>query len=432
MQEFGIGVLGYGTVGAGVVEGLLKNGDLIADRTGLKPVLRRIADLDIETDRGVDVPAELLCTDANAVIEDEHVDMIVELIGGTGIAKTLTEAALKRGKPVITANKALLAKHGAELFELARRHSTEIYFGASVGGGIPVIRAVREGLVANRIEWIYGILNGTCNYVLTRMENEQLPFDEVLADAQKQGFAEKDPSLDVDGHDTAHKAVLLASLAYGFHVPLDKVSVSGIRDLSIMDIRNASDLGYKVKLLAIIRRVEDSVEVSVHPAFLPRGHILSNVSGVFNAVMVHGDMTGDTLYYGKGAGRKATASSVLADICDVMKNLHAGSPRQFQGHGSLSDHALSLANAADISTRHYIRLALLDQPNSLSHIAASLGRNGISIASVVQKESQMNDFVWVVIVTHHATQRQCAQALSEITAMDAVRDKPIHIRIEDS
>ncbi len=431
MQEFGIGILGYGTVGAGVAEGLLKNGDLIADRTGLKPVLRRIADLDIETDRGVDVPAELLTTDALAVINDDSVDMVIELIGGTGIAKTFTEAALKRGKPVVTANKALLAKHGAELFEIARQNSTEIYYGASVGGGIPVIHSVREGLVGNQIEWIYGILNGTCNYVLTRMENEQLPFDEVLADAQDLGFAESDPSLDVDGHDTAHKAVLLASLAYGFHVPLDQVAVSGIRDLSIMDIKNASELGYKLKLLAVIRRAGQCVEVSVHPALLPKAHILANVSGVFNAVMVHGDMTGDTLYYGKGAGREPTASTVLSDVSEVMKNLHAGSPRQFRGPGE-STSRLTLADPADISTRHYIRLPLLDRPNALADIAAALGRHSISIASVVQKESHSDDFAWLVIVTHHATARQCANALSEITAMDAVKDEPIHIRIEEA
>jgi homoserine dehydrogenase len=430
MQEFGIGLLGFGTVGAGVADGLIQNGDLIAERTGLRPVLRGIADLDIETDRGVAVPRELLTTDAQSVIDDDAVDIIVELVGGTGIAKTFTEAALRRGKPVVTANKALLAKHGAELSALAREHGAEIYFEASVGGGIPVIRALREGLVSNRINWIYGILNGTCNYVLTRMEKEHLSFEEVLADAQRLGFAEADPALDVDGHDTAHKAVLLASLAYGFNVPLDDVPVSGIRGLATEDITHARELGYAIKLLAVIRHAGEQVEVSVHPALLPEEHILAQVGGVFNAVMAHGDMTEETLYYGKGAGREPTASAVLADICDVTKNLQSGSPRQFIGPGH-SNTALSLADASEIATRHYIRLALLDRPNVLAEISATLGTEDISIASVVQKETESSDHVSVVLVTHHATNRQCQAALTAIAAMDAVRDEPVHIRIED-
>ncbi|MCK5851046.1 MAG: homoserine dehydrogenase, partial [Kiritimatiellae bacterium] len=265
MKDIGIGLLGFGTVGAGVVEGLQKNADLIADRLGVRLVLRKIADLDVESDRGVAVDSSILTKDAESVIADDSVDIVIELIGGTGIAKKLVLSALEAGKPVVTANKALLAKHGAEIFGLAVKTNTEIRFGASVGGGIPIIRALREGLIGNHIESICGILNGTCNYILTEMETEGLSFDEALNMAQEAGYAEADPALDIDGFDTAHKAVILASLAYGFNVPMGSVHVEGVRGLSAWDIKRAVDLGYRIKLLAVIRKVGDGVEVRVHP-----------------------------------------------------------------------------------------------------------------------------------------------------------------------
>ncbi len=432
MKEFGIGLLGFGTVGAGVVDGLTQNGALMAERTGIRPVLRRIADLDIESDRGVEVDPAILTTDASAVIDADDIDVVVELIGGTGVAKTLTEQALARGKPVVTANKALLAKHGAELFALAHQHGTEIYFGASVGGGIPVIRAVREGLVSNRIEWMYGILNGTCNYILSKMENDGADFGDVLKEAQALGFAEADPSLDVDGFDTAHKAALLATLAYGFHVPFDAIPVEGIRDLSGQDIAYAHDLGYRIKLLAEIRRFGDSeVDVRVQPTLVPLSHMLASVGGVFNAILVHGDMTGDTLYYGKGAGREPTASTVLSDIADVMKNLAAGGPRQFSGPES--DRASrSLMDPGAVSVRYYLRLMVMDNPGVLADITSILGKHAISIASVLQKETNAGDYVPVVIVTHEATARDVEQALAGIAGLAAVRDDIIRLRIADA
>ena len=320
MKQIGVGLIGFGTVGAGVADGLQRNRKVMAQRLGMDVVLRKIADVDIATDRGVAVDPSVLTTDAMAVIRDPEIQIVVELIGGTGIAKDFVLAALNAGKSVVTANKKLLAEYGEEIFGAAERNGVDIYFGASVGGGIPIIRVLREGLAGNEIQSIHGILNGTCNYILTRMENEGLPFDEVLAAAQKAGYAEANPGLDIDGFDTAHKAIILASLAYGFHVPMEKVAVEGIRNLSGMDVRYAAEFGYRIKLLAVVKRDGDEVEVGVHPTLVPTGHMLASVSNVFNAAMVHGDLSGDTLYYGRGAGREPTASTVIGDSGDMARN----------------------------------------------------------------------------------------------------------------
>lgn len=430
MREYGIGLLGFGTVGAGVVQGLQENGPMIAERLGAKPVLRRIADLDIESDRGVAVDADILTQDAESVIADPDIQIILELIGGTGVALDFTRKALAAGKPVVTANKALLAVHGDELFSLARQNGTEIYFGASVGGGIPIVRAMREGLIANRIHSIHGILNGTCNYILTSMEEDGMAFDEALSRAQELGFAEADPALDIDGKDTAHKAVILGRLAYGFHAPLSDIIVEGIRSLSKNDIETAAGLGYRVKLLAIVRRIGDEVEVRVHPAMVPLDHMLASVRGVFNAVLVDGDMTGDTLYYGKGAGREPTASTVIGDIADIIRNLEGGSARRFPDANGASG-TLTLRDAGDVKTRYYFRLSLLDAPGTLASVVTVLGQHGISIASVLQQETKAGDYVPVVIVTHEALSRACDAAIEAITALDVVGETPVRIRIED-
>ena len=434
MKEIGIGLLGFGTVGAGVVKGLRENGNLIAHRLGVKPVLRRIADLDLDSDRGVQVDRTLLTTDAKGVIDSPEIDVVVELIGGTGVARELIKRALARGKPVVTANKALLAEHGAELFGLARRKKTDLYFGASVGGGIPIIRALREGLIANRIESIYGILNGTCNYILTRMETAALPFDQALSEAQSQGFAEANPGLDIDGFDTAHKAVILASLAYGFHIPMSAVHIEGIRGLSDTDIRYALDLGYRIKLLAVIRHHDSAkgsaVDVRVHPALVPLSHVLASVGGVFNAVMVRGDYSGDTLYYGRGAGRLPTAGTVIADICDVVRNLASGSCGRVPAMAD-SGERVRLMPVREIRTRYYLRLLLRDKPGVLASFAAVLGRHGISIASVLQKESNAGEFVPAVILTHKACEKDLDAALRETDTMDFAGSKTVRLRIEE-
>ena len=430
MEAIGIGLLGFGTVGAGVVRGLQANGELIGSRLGVRPVLRRIADLDLETDRGVAVDPAILGTDAAAVVDDPEVQVVIELIGGTGIARELVLRALGQGKPVVTANKALLAEHGEEIFGLARERQTDIYFGASVGGGIPIIRSLREGLAANRIDSIFGILNGTCNYILTRMEREGLDFDEVLADAQAQGYAEADPGLDIDGFDTAHKAVILASLAYGGTVPMEAAHVEGIRGLAATDIRYAADLGYRLKLLAVIRQQDEEVEIRVHPTLVPVSGMLASVSGVFNAVLVHGDMTGPTLYYGRGAGSNPTAATVLADVVDVIRNLASAASHRIPAIPDSGD-AIRIRPMADIQTRYYLRMALRDQPGVLAQITAVLGRHDISLASVLQKEMESGGYVPVVFITHLAVENSMDAALAEIRELDVVGDEPVRLRIED-
>lgn len=429
MKDIGIGLLGFGTVGAGVVEGLQKNADLIADRLGVRLVLRKIADLDVESDRGVAVDSSILTKDAESVIADDSVDIVIELIGGTGIAKKLVLSALEAGKPVVTANKALLAKHGAEIFGLAVKTNTEIRFGASVGGGIPIIRALREGLIGNHIESICGILNGTCNYILTEMETEGLSFDEALNMAQEAGYAEADPALDIDGFDTAHKAVILASLAYGFNVPMGSVHVEGVRGLSAWDIKRAVDLGYRIKLLAVIRKVGDGVEVRVHPTLVPLGHVLASVAGVFNAVMVHGDMTEDTLHYGRGAGKKPTASTVIGDVADLARTIGTKARIGFLPVGGVGDGPV-IRDISEIESKYYLRMLLSDQSGALGKITSVLGDAGVGIASVHQDEGGCDGQVPVVLVTHSAVEKDLDVALAKIESMDIVKGVPVRLRID--
>ena len=432
MKEIGIGLLGFGTVGAGVVEGLQKNGDLIAQRTGAKLVLRKIADIDLDRDRGVKVDRSLLTRDAESVINDPSVDVVIELVGGTGIALDFVLKSLALGKPVITANKALLAEKGEEIYRIASEKGAAVYCEASVGGGIPIIKALREGLVANHIQSIYGILNGTCNYILTRMEQEKLPFDQVLKAAQAAGYAEAEPSLDIDGVDTAHKAVILASLAYGFPVPMKSVHVEGIRGLDPADIANAAELGYRIKLLGVIKRVGKEIEVRIHPTLVPHRHMLASVGGVFNAIWVSGDIVGDTLYYGRGAGRAATSSAVLGDLADVARDLQSGlkgRPSAFVRNGVEGSRAIRAIG--DIEARYYLRLSLLDKPGVLAKVAQVLGKNQVSIASVMQKEARLGEHVPVIVVTHQAKESGFRAALKEIDALDVVGAPTVRLRIED-
>ena len=430
MKELGIGLLGFGTVGAGVVEVLQHNGALLAQRLGVKLVFRQIADLDLDTDRGVAVDRALLTRDAESVIRNPAVDVVIELIGGTGAAKKFVLAALQLGKPVITANKKLLAEHGAEIFAASAASGAPLHFEASVGGGIPVIKALREGLVANNIKSIYGILNGTCNYILTRMEREQLPFDAVLKAAQAAGYAEAEPSLDIDGHDTAHKAIVLASLAYGCPVPLSAAHVEGIRRLAAEDITYALEMGYRIKLLGIVKCGADGISVRIHPTLVPLGHMLAAVDSVFNAILVDGDIVGQTLYYGRGAGRQATASAVLSDLADVARAWAAGTGLQIALPDKPAAGLNTQANGAEV-VRCYLRLALLDQPGMLARVAQILGAHQISIASVMQKETSVGNQVPVVIVTHRAPESAFQQALAQIDQLEIVGAPTVRLRIED-
>jgi homoserine dehydrogenase len=431
MKEIGVGILGFGTVGAGVVEGLQRNGGLLSERIGVRPVVRRIADLDLERDRGVVVAPGVLTRDALGVVADPSVDVVVELIGGTTFAREVILAALKLGKPVVTANKALLAEHGEEIFACAAERNTNVWFEASVAGGVPIIRALREGLVANRIDRIYGILNGTCNYILTRMEREQMTFEHALKEAQAAGYAEADPGLDIDGFDTAHKAVILASLAYGVQVPMSRVHVEGIRGLAKLDIEHARSLGYRLKQLAVVKNEGGEIEVRVHPTLVPVEHMLASVMGVFNAVVVDGDIVGQTVYYGRGAGRLPTASAVISDIADVARRLA-------EGKGSLPCPSAKPAGGVrfrsmgEVESRYYLRLALQDKPGALGQVATVLGRHHISLASVMQKEPHhAGRTVPVVILTHPALEKNLDTALRVLEEAEAVGSKSIRLRIED-
>lgn len=431
MKEIKIGILGFGTVGAGVVEGIQKNGALMAQRTGINPVVTKIADLDITTDRGITVPEGVLTTDAMSVIMDENVDLIVELVGGTTIARTFTLEALKQGKPVITANKALLADHGEEIYKVAKENSTGIYYEAAVGGGIPILRSQRAGLIGNNIESIYGILNGTCNYILTRMEREGLPFDEILSDAQALGYAETPPDLDIDGIDTAHKAVVLASMAYGAPVPMDACATKGIRGLAASEIENADELGYQIKLLAIIKDNAGEIELSVEPALVPKSHMIASVSDSFNAVFVKGDIVDDTMYYGRGAGRLPTGSAVIGDIMEAASDTlnDVGAPVSVTM--MLQKDKLTYCSADNIEKRCYIRLCLEDKPGSMAKVMNIFGAHNISIASVVQKELHENGCAPVVVLTQKAKESEFEAAIDEIKTLDVSCCDPIRMRLED-
>jgi homoserine dehydrogenase len=431
MKEIGIGLLGFGTVGAGVVETLQRNGDLLAGRLGVKLVLRRIADVDLDRDRGVTVDRSLLTRDAKAVIDDPAVDIVIELIGGTTIAKEFVLRALRLGKPVVTANKALLAEYGEEIFALAAANKTGVWFEASVAGGVPIIRALREGLVANRIDRICGILNGTCNFILTKMEREQVTFEHALKEAQAAGYAEADPGLDIDGFDTAHKAAILASLAYGVHVPKDKIFVEGIRGLNRVDIEYARDFGYRVKLLAVIKAVGGEVEVRVHPTLVPHEHMLASVMGVFNAVVVDGDIVGQTIYYGRGAGRLPTASAVVSDLAEVARTLADGG-RMSRCSPVRPANPPALRPMGEVECRYYLRLFMIDKPGILGVVATILGQYGISLASILQKEPErVGRHVVVVFLTHRAVEKNLVTALRLLEEKQLLGAKPVSLRIED-
>ena len=429
MKEIRIGIIGFGTVGAGTAANLLANSDVIARRTGVKLVLSRIADLDITTDRGVEVPPGVLTTDAAEAIAES--DIVVELVGGTTVAKKFILDAIRAGKSVVTANKALLALHGEEIFAAAEAAGVDVFYEASVAGGIPIIKALREGLVGNRIRRIYGIMNGTCNYILTRMEREGADFNTVLADAQKLGYAEANPSLDIDGFDTAHKTAILAALAFGEWFGLEPVHVEGIRDLELADLRYADELGYRIKLLSIIKMNGGKVEMRVHPTLIPKEALLANISDVFNGVMVEGDYVGQTLFYGRGAGRCATASAVVADITDAAINLAVGSVRRIPAFhpGRQFDEVLKME---DTSSRYYLRFLVEDCPGVIASITQILADRSISISSLIQHERRDADgTVALVILTHLAPERGIRAALTEIDTLSINRVPVKLMRIED-
>ena len=440
-SQLNIGLIGAGVVGGGVVNNLTRNADLIAERLGLRLNLKWVCDKDESCLKKLRLPAEVLTADAQKVLGDPDVHVIVELVGGTGFAKQVILDAFSRGKVVVTANKALLAHHGEEVFAAAEKHSTNIFYEASVCGGIPIIKAIREGFVANRFPLIYGIVNGTCNYILSRMTAEGRDFDEVLAEAQKLGYAEADPSLDVDGGDSAHKVTILASLAHGFWTNLDNTYVECIRHVSQFDIQIARDLGYVIKLLAIIKTADTSesapVEVRVHPTLIPHNHVLANVNGVFNAVVVRGDVVGDTMFYGRGAGADATSSAVIADLADAALNFKFGSERRVPGFVS---HRLNarVRTIDEVESRYYLRLTVADRSGVVAKVSKVLGDADISIASVLQREAPESkpgqppcDHVPLIFMLHTAKDRAVRDAVAIIDKLDVVKDKTVVIRVEN-
>jgi len=425
-----VGLLGLGTVGAGVAE-LLGDGDALAAASGARLCLARAADVVPERAAACGIPADRFTTDARAVIADDGVDVVVELIGGTGIARELAAAALAAGKHVVTANKALLAEHGEELFGAAREAGVSISFEASVCGGIPVIQAVRDGLVANRIEHLLGIVNGTSNYILTRMARENMSYADALAEAQANGYAEADPTLDVNGTDSAHKLAILAAIAFGRPVDLADVYVEGIDRVALADIRYAEGMGYAVKLLAIGKATDGGLELRVHPAMIHRDHPLAAVQGVFNAVWIRGHAVGDTMFYGRGAGRAPTASAVVADLVDLALGR---APAAFQHLAArIADAPAARARRiGDIDTRYYLRVQALDLPGVLAQVATILGNHGISIASMLQQERREGEAVPVILMTHTARESRVQDAIAAIDALEVVHDRTLCIRVEES
>jgi homoserine dehydrogenase len=441
-QQVNLGMIGGGTVGSGVYHALQLNGGLMASRIGVKVKTLRVAVKAFDELRPYPIPESLMTTNWQEVVNDPKVDIVIELVGGTTLARTIILTALKLGKPVITANKALLSAHGEELFAAANQFGTNLYYEASVCGGIPIIKSLREGFVGNRITHLYGIVNGTCNYILTRMKLEGADFNSVLKDAQAQGYAEAEPSLDVDGHDALHKIGILASLAHGFWVDPRQIHVEGIRNVSALDIKFSGQLGYTIKLLGIIKKVEgrgakadgrktahSGVQVTVYPTLIPDSHVLASVNHVFNAVFVRGDIVGDTLFYGRGAGKDATASAVLSDVADAALDLKFGTKHRvppFVPH----ERDGVVTPIEQIVSRYFVRLDVVDVPGTLAKITAIFGAAKIGISSVIQPEGHEGASVPLILMLHDASNGAVSKALKKIGQLPVVKGPPVMFRVE--
>ncbi len=428
-NEIGVGIIGFGTVGSGTAKILLENKAILSERTGFDIILRKVADKDLQRDRGFALPKGVLTRDAEGVLNDPGIDIVVELVGGIHPAKDFILEAVRKKKHVVTANKALLATEGNEIFSEARKHGVEIGFEASVAGGIPIIKVIREGLVANNIVAIYGIINGTSNFILTRMTEDKVEFSDALKDAQRLGYAEADPTFDIEGIDSAHKLAILSSLAYGIPLSLDQVYREGITKITSQDIEFASELGYKVKLLAITKATDGEVEMRVHPTMVPSEYLISKVDGVFNAVYVEGDAVGSTLYYGKGAGDMPTGSAVVADIVDIGRNIVSGGVRRVPGISGGAG-TRKIRKMEEVESMYYFRFSAQDKPGVLSKISGILGNYNISIASVIQKGRRIGGSVPLVVLTHRAKERDVLNAVGEIDKLSVVSDKTLFVRVE--
>ncbi len=419
-----VGVIGAGTVGAGVVQILRQNAGVIREKAGVDIKLVHVSDLRQEALAELDLDGVRISRDAQALIDDPEVQVVCELIGGVEPARSFIISAMNAGKHVVTANKMLLAKHGPELNEIAVSKGVELRYEASVGGVIPIIKTLRESLASNHIQMVCGILNGTCNYILSRMTYENLEFGDVLALAQKLGYAETPPDLDVEGHDTAHKCAIVASLCYSTPVSLNDIYVEGITSISRLDVAYAREIGYVIKLLAIIRRIDGEIEARVHPTLVPESHLLASVRNELNAVYVVSDCAGPTLYYGKGAGRMPTASAVVSDLVDIARiDLSRPSPPFRYAH------ALPVRDIGLLQSRYYLRLTTEDHPGVLGRVCTALGHHGVSIASCIQKDTQAGEPVHVIMMTHDTVESALAAAVSEINAMEFIAAPTRVIRI---
>jgi homoserine dehydrogenase len=430
MKEIQVGLIGFGTVGSGLAEVLVSQQQLLKKRTGLSIRLAKVADI-MTKELPPQFAGVALTNDANDLFSDPDIDIVIELIGGIEPAKTFLLKAIAAGKHVVTANKALISQEGWEIFEAAAQKNVEVGFEASVGGGIPVIKALKEGLVANKILSIMGIMNGTANYILTRMTDEGIPFAEVLKDAQALGFAEADPTYDIEGIDTAHKLVILVMMAYGMRISLDDIAIEGITRIEPIDIQFAGEFGYRIKLLAISRNHGDHVEARVHPTMVPDDHLLASINGAFNAIHFTGDAVGNVLLYGQGAGKMPTGSAVAADVVDIARNIQAGSINRVPALSYLPGTFVTrrISTMEELSCPYYFRISTRDEPGVLASIAGILSKNNISIESVIQKGRKQSGPVSIVMRTHTAQEASVKKALQEIDALAAVTSETVKIRI---
>ena len=433
IRKISVGIIGFGTIGSGVVKILQDNSDIIKKRLGVIVEVTKIADLDITTDRGIKVNPKILTTDAQEVINHPEVNVIVELIGGYEPARSLILQAINAGKHVVTANKALLAKHGSEIFSIGEDQQVSIGFEAAVGGAIPIIRAIRESFVANKIYSIEGIVNGTANYILSKMSDEHCSFDLALKEAQEKGFAEADPTFDIEGIDSAHKIAILSQLAYGTSVKFEDITIQGISSVTIHDIECAREFGYRVKLLAISKFDGDFVDIRIHPAMIPQSNPMANVNGVLNAVRVCDDLMEENILIGHGAGSLPTGSAVIADIVEIARDILSGSklrvpPQSFQ---NIEIKTIPILNIESIDSEYFLRFSVLDNPGVLSRISGILGQHSIGIQSVIQKgRCDEGRGVPLIMMTHHAYEKNIQLALREINELEVVCEKPHFIRVE--
>ena len=429
MRRINIGIIGFGTIGAGVVKAIKERRAFLADKSGIDINIVSICDKDLKTKRPVKVARKLLTKFIGKVLYDPKIDVVVELMGGVSPAKDIAMAALRSGKHFVTANKALLSDSGAEIFGLANKLGLCVGFEASVGGGIPVIRALKEGFIANHIDLVYGIINGTSNFILTKMAEDGLDFNDALAIAQSKGYAERDPTLDISGGDSAHKLSILALLGFGIEAKADDIYTEGIALIEPCDIEYAKEMGYAIKLLAIAKRSGDELELRVHPTLLPEKHLLSSVNDVYNAIFVKGDLVGDNLFYGKGAGASATSSAVVSDIVAIAKTISKGCCKVEKCVAFKKDIG-KLKSIDEIKTRYYIRFSAIDKPGVLTKISGILAKYGISIAHVTQKQRKSQKVVPIIMMTHEALERNMRKALKEIDGLSAMKKKSVRVRVE--